>query len=317
MPLGWTEVFDPATNLFTPTGSSSIANPSAGGPGVPGLLLDSGQVLFNGEFYDPSTGRYYPTGVDATPLVKLPDGRVMIAVDDTNSSPKIYDPATGKITTTGPMAAQAYMLAATMSDGRVLLIGNADGSKAAQVYDPGTNMYSAAPSTAEDRGWGSCIATLHDGRLVVLGSQNSGVVDVYDPSTGAFGTLARMAKPMNTTECVTLADGRVLVIGLVNGEEQPQYGSAPRSGGSGGGLFDRRPARSSSPFRDFMTGPFNYTGEVYDPTKNTWKVVGHLNIQRTEPGLVALSDGRAAVLGGYSDTAELFDPKTNKFVVNR
>jgi hypothetical protein len=257
-------------------------------------------------------------------VARLQDGRVLvIAYDDGgNLKPQVFDPGTGKVTPTGPVAVQADTLSATMSDGRVLVLGTLYGSRLAEVYDPATNKFIATASTAVDRGYSSSMATLHDGRLLVVGAEKGGTVEVYNPQTGAFSTVSPMPKPMNMTTCTTLADGRVLVIGTVIGEKQPQYGFAPGSGGTfpagglGGTLYDRRPATSRSRAPDYMTGPFNYTGELYNPATNRWTVIGHLNIQRTSPALVALRDGRALIVGGLPDSAEFFNPKTNKFTLN-
>ncbi len=45
-------------------------------------------------------------------------------------------------------------------------------------------------------------------------------------------------------------------------------------------------------------------------------MLGHLTVQRSGFAVVALPDGRALIVGGSSDTAELFDPPTGKFALN-
>ena len=253
MPTGWTELFDPGTGIFTPTGSSSIS-PSAGrGPSM-GVVMESGQVFFaSGEVYDPSLGRYFPTGIQlsAGTVARLHDGRVLIVAYDDGGHLKtqVYDPGTGKVTPTGPSAVQADTLSATMSDGRVLVLGTLYGSKLAEVYDPASNKFTATASTAVDRGYSSSMTTLHDGKLLIVGAETTGVVEAYNPQTSAFSAVSPMPKPMSMTTCTTLADGRVLVIGTVIGEKQPQYGFAPSSGGAFASTYSRRAWRNFYPTR--------------------------------------------------------------------
>jgi hypothetical protein len=93
---------------------------------------------------------------------------------------------------------------------------------------------------------------------------------------------------------VTLADGRVLIVG----------GWTGYTGELGGGVFLRR-------------------AELYDPTSGDWSPAGDLAGARTDFVLVALPDGGALVAGGYIDrfeqtlaaTAERFHPSTRTWSV--
>jgi hypothetical protein len=120
---------------------------------------------------------------------------------------------------------------------------------------------------------------------------------------------------MYAMSSTALSDGRVLVLGTVIGEKQPQYGSISRP--SGNVLLDLRRAGGSGRMPAYMTGPYIVTGELYDPATNHWTVLGHLNVQRSEWTATLLRDGRVLIAGGGGDTAEFFDPKTRKFTLNR
>ena len=291
----WT-LFDPATGMFTPTGSTTIAFQTDYQPPNPAVLLKSGQVYFpNGEIYDPATGRFYPVGVRvaSSTATLLPDGRVFVLAYDTTDhnefvaghvAPQIYDPRTGKATPAGPMPFQLDGLAITLADGRVLVLGPAYPLQTKQglLYDPTTNTFARTGST---RMYPSCIANLGNGRVLVAGDPDSPIAEVYDPGTEQFTTVAPMVRLM-AAQCVTLADGRVLALGTVASDQ------------------------------DSAVGPLVCSAEIYDPKANRWTDLGNLVPNLLDPVLVALPDGRAVVLGGDNDTAQFFDPKTNKFVAN-
>jgi hypothetical protein len=80
----------------------------------------------------------------------LQDGRVLIVggVDSEHvlESVEIYDPATGKFTETGSMAApRVYFSSTLLNDGRVLIAGgagvNGSCSASTETYDPSTGKF--------------------------------------------------------------------------------------------------------------------------------------------------------------------------------
>jgi hypothetical protein len=286
----WT-VFDPATGIFTPTGSTTIPFQPDYQPPNPAVLLKSGQVYFpNGEIYDPSTGRFYPIPVKlaSSTATLLHDGRILVLAYETTDpneydanhvAPEIYDPRTGQATPTGAMPAKVDGLAVTLADGHVLVLGS---STQALLYDPSTNTFAETGSMLISP---SCITSLQDGRWLVAGDPDSRIAEVYDPRAGQFAKVAPMARLM-AGECATLADGRVLALGTVGSDQ------------------------------DSTAGPLVYSAQIYDPKANHWTNLGRIEPKLYGPALIALPDGRAVVLGGDNDTAQFFDPKTNKFVAN-
>jgi hypothetical protein len=105
------EIYDPAANRWTATGSMTNARAEYGLVGLPdGRVLAAGgldpayKVEASSELYDPTTGAWQPTGtlVVATvwPAIEaLPDGRVLVAggLDTTaskvNAVCEIYTPS--------------------------------------------------------------------------------------------------------------------------------------------------------------------------------------------------------------------------------
>ena len=329
-PFGSAEVFDPATGLFSLTGTMAFARSYD-----TGVTLPDGRVLFYGgsgitnannvrsaEIYDPAVGRFIPIGNGrsarywAQPVV-LQDGRVLlVGGDDWPGTAELFDPATDTFAAAGPVQGNVAGPAVLLSDGRVLSFGQvnleSDANRIAQIYDPATNTFTLTgrPPTAPDML--GCAEPLADGGAVLFPDDLHGTTAIYDAASGKFRSGKSSPKPMDLQGCVALADGRIFMIGTVKGEKQPQYGLAP-----GGMLMERRSAVGADWPHANMTGPFNLTGEIYDPVSNSWAVLGHLNVQRSYPAAVLLQDGRVMVVGGASDTAEFFDPTTNKFSLNK
>ncbi len=238
--LASAELYDPATGKFSPTGS--MLSPREFDTAT---LLADGRVLILGgigkggylasaELYDPATGRFSSAGNTLAPLGEghtatlLLDGRVLIAGGD-GSSPnahptaaaELYDPASGKFSSTGPMTAQrAFHTATLLNDGRVLLAGGESGngfSSSAELYDPASGTFGATGSMSSAR-QNQVAALLRDGRVLIaggdVGTGNRLVsAELYDPATGRFSPTGAMTAERVGLTATLLLDGRVLVVG--------------------------------------------------------------------------------------------------------
>lgn len=109
---------------------------------------------------------------------------------------------------------------------------------------------------------------------------------------GGFAPAAPMQSPRTRHTATLLADGRVLVVGGLDGR---------------GGL----------------PSPGLASGEVYDPATDRWTPVANsMSVPRYDHTATRLADGRVLIAGGFGSTAagitvhrstELYDPATNAF----
>ena len=124
-------------------------------------------------------------------------------------------------------------------------------------------------------GAGMHAVLLGDGRVLVVGggagggdvTDDSAKAELWDPATGDWSPTESLNKPRGAFAAVPLADGRALVTGGFNQENQ-SYSST----------------------------------YLYDPSAGTWSKSGLLGMARTSPAAATLPDGRVLVAGGYFRT---------------
>jgi Kelch motif/Galactose oxidase, central domain len=219
---GNAELYDAATGTWVVT--ASMITPR---DGEVLALLQDGRVLaaggFDGtgnnpdeyvtasaEIYDPVTGTWSATGSMTAPRDRaaaslLPDGRVLVSGGwNPYSTPReypttaeIFDPATGRWTTTGSISTPRYDFSSTrLANGDVLIAGGIDLSSSpgfgydvalvsCELYNPAAQTWSDTASMINARAFQTA-TLLNDGTVLLVGGQSSASAalssaELFDP----------------------------------------------------------------------------------------------------------------------------------------
>jgi len=239
-------------------------------------------------------------------LTALPDGKLLAAGGQVTgggatSSAEIFDPATRSWTLAKPMnIARSRHAAALLSSGKVLVVGSfgagvpcANGSTT-ELYDPGTDTWTASGAMAIPRGDVGLAILSPSGRVFVGAGRTCGgptdpsnTAEVYDPSTGTFTS----------------------VTGTMSGQHGAPVAAA----------FGTNKAVLAGGWPGYGTTSY---AEIYDGASNTWSSTPKMTVDRGDLGpSVTLGDGRVLVFGGSyfsgsfvgHTSAEAFLPSAGAF----
>ena len=280
----------PGAGKFVPTGSP------IGNLGLDVRLAD-GRVLFidnpGAEIYAPATGKFTEAGDPAAihlggTATLLADGRVLLAggydtisatVSVESKKAELYDPSTGKFTSTGSMTTgRSGHTATLLTDGRVLIAGG--GVEHAGVQNTGgagdirhTQWFADVRRGPTDPRIAGPTATL----------EMIATAELYDPKTGTFHATGSMTVGRDEASATRLEDGRVLIAG----------------GGDEGNAADA-------------------SADLYDPTTGKFSATGSMNTARYGHSATLLPDGRVLMSGGTDGTGDLssletYDPAKGRF----
>jgi hypothetical protein len=184
--------------------------------------------------------------------------------------------------------------ATLLADGTVLVAGGETGSMqsggfylvdSAERFYPKTNTFVPVGSMGTERVAHTAVR-LQDGRVLVLGGvdrtrPSPASAEIFDPATNQFTPVGAMTEPRILAVATVLQDGQVLVVGGL--------------GGTGGNTALK-------------------TAELFDPKSEKFETTGSLVKVRQWPTVVALADGRVAVLGGGYRAGEIYEPSTGRFI---
>lgn len=214
--LATAELYDPQTGTFSPTGGNGMTTARSGHTAT---RLPSGHVLITGgfnpistastlavalssaELYEPDTETFIPTGRlsvarAAHTATMLGNGSVLIA-GGIGSQPdsvwldsaEIYTFASGQFSaTTTMLMPRVGFVAVMLPDGTVLLTGGPNGAFedgreiqgfSAEIYDPATRNFTRTGSMIDGFRFVLAAVLLADGRVLVTGSLNSLIAEVY------------------------------------------------------------------------------------------------------------------------------------------
>ena len=280
------ELYDPATGMFSATGS--MAAPRAGHSAT---LLPSGLVLIAGgsgstsgvELFDPATGTFVSGGVMLTQqgigtATLLGNDTVLVAGD---VDAELYSPVSRTFRRAGPYAVDGdYPTVTLLADGRVLFAGH----DPAQIYDPLHDAFSITGRLSATGIYGleqHSATLLADGRVLIAGGSNDefpagrvGQAELYDPATGVFSRTGDLIAARDLHDAVRLADGQVFIVGGEGNRCTPNYGCQ-----FGGSLA---------------------SAELYAPSTGSFATVGSMSIRRSEPRATMLKNGDVLITGGFS-----------------
>ncbi len=258
--LASAELYDPATRIWTPTGSMHDGR-------FDGTMtrLDDGRVLVAGGFSNVTT--------DNSVGVTQPTSGTQL------SSAELYDPATGTWTQTGSMLfARERHTATLLADGRVLVTGGLTCPitgrcyymDKAELYDPATGTWTRTGDMTTPRS-GHSATLLQDGTVLVAGgcgvipcNQALASAEIYNPATatGTFTSTGSMPRARTGQRATLLPTGKVLIDG---GENNSIVYS---------------------------------TALLYDPVKGMFHYTNHTTQRRLNDTATLLPDGQVLVAGG-------------------
>lgn len=288
------ELYDPISGACTLT-ASMATNRSR----HTATLLPNGKVLVAGgalgfsvlsacEIYDPVAGTWTNTGslnvgrFDHTATL-LANGKVLVVgggTTATTAAAELYDYTTGLWATAAPMTTARTLHCATLlTNGQVLVTGGQQGTipvtilSSAEVYDPLSNVWHAVNSMISARVSHTAVMlpsgnTALAGKVLVAGGGNSSVLsacELYNPSTGTWGTTVAMHTARQGQTASVLPNGDVLVTG----------------GQSAGGTITN-------------------TSEIYIVTgaSASWATPVSMNTPRMNQTATLLPSGKVIVIGG-------------------
>ena len=255
--------------------------------------------------------------------LRLADGRV--AVFGCSETIEVLDPDAGAWSNDGSMISRCGPGVASLPDGRVLIAGGVHPVHQkvvpldwAQIWDPSTGSTTDLPALAIARE-GPTLIRLPDGRIIVAGGKTSQggpqsrVLELFDPSTRAFTTLADQL-PGDMTSATLLPDGTVLIVGVADvGQSMSRPWAEivdPRSGRAmaieppsetGVGQAATALPNGRVMLIGGLAGPDRTptsTVQVFDPATRRFTVTGHLASPRAGHTAVASAAGDLIVIGG-------------------
>ncbi|MEV5892508.1 Kelch repeat-containing protein [Nonomuraea fuscirosea] len=267
----------------------------------------SSAALGQAALYDPEAGTWSATGSLQTPrrlhtTTLLPSGKVLVAGGISGSAQfpapglaaaEIYDPESGRWSSTGAMKGARWGHSAVLVGGKVLVAGgttirsgqSVKALRSAELYDPDDGTWTETGAMTDARS-GHPAVVLANGKVLVVGGtvpiardEDAALAycELYSTTGETWAPTGALLAPRAWHQATALSGGAsVLVTG----------GRAP--GGSGDGTFD----------------PFSRTSaELYVQDTEKWTAVQAMPGGRALHRAVPLGSNKVLVVGG-SDNAQ-------------
>jgi N-acetylneuraminic acid mutarotase len=301
-----TEVYSAVTSSWSKSGNLTTARSGAGA-----VLLSSGAVLIAGgcisnclgattataELYNSTNGSWSSTGSMATArtyfsMVMLPGGKVLVVGGCTKlnsngcggvtAAAEVYDPSTGKWSSTSPMhAARGNLTATLLPNGKVLVAAGINAANnplaTAELYNPSTGKWSLTGSLNVARDEHTAVL-LSTGNVLVVGGENSASVttnktELYNPSTGKWTFTGNLNTSRLEHTSTMLMNGNVLIAGGNNVTAN--------------------------------TTTVLASAELYNPSTGHWMNTGSMNQARVGHSATLLMSGQVLAAAGSGANNEL------------
>jgi len=321
------------------------------------ILLDNGLVLAvtgdrtaegnSAELYNPATGTWTLTGSPAQihdfgSVTLLANGQVLLAGGSSNSifngtpvpiaPAELYDPTTGKWSTTGSLVTPRQSHAAVwLPNGQVLVAGGLAWNSSlfglysiasAELYNPVTGTWQATGSMHESRDHFAA-ELLGDGTVLVAGGTLSSyngtnntftslaTAEIYNPSTGNWIVTTDMPTNLpriGPLQSALLTNGDVLVprIGFFNPETgtwTPTGSALPNvtigAGPSTATLLTTGDVLLTGFESIYNATPPVNTAVLYNFSSNAYTSAASMTSSRYENGATLLPNGQVLVSGGF------------------
>lgn len=320
-------------NLRTPRAAHTATTLRTGQVLFVGGMSEGGGSLASTELFDPTANRSLEAGSLSEARVNhtatlLRAGKVLIAGGyngDYLPSVELFDPATKRFQRIGALQeGRSGHTATLLRDGRVLITGGIGRGwtflRTAELFDPATNA--SQPVSPMSVARESHTATLlSDGRVLIIGGHSGrrpnqelhANAELFNPQIGRFEAAGTLITPRHKHDAVSLADGRVLIIGGADRSDRVHYATteiydvARRTFVQGPSMANRRYKIAGTsvvlPNGDVLVTSGARSAEILPSRSSQFQEVrGALGDAYRFAAVVVLRGGDVLIAGGYSDS---------------